>query len=118
LIDEWMQAAKVVYPTTEAEIVMSVADAVQANQKIKVATVYGHSIPKGACPGSDSGVIISSRNYNRILTIDRVANTVTAQSGITWRALLDGIAAEVPALAINVAPFFDGVTLAGAIANS
>jgi len=111
------QAAKVVYPTTEDEIVAAVAAAARANQKIKVATAYGHSIPKGACPGSDSGVIISSRDYNQILRTDTVHNTVTAQSGITWRALLDGIASQAN-LTINVSPSFDAVTLGGAIANS
>lgn len=105
------------YPTTEAEIVTEVAAAVQANQKVKAATVYGHSIPKGACPGSDSGVIISTRIYKKIVDCNREANTVEIQSGITWRDLLDGIADEC-GLTVNMSPFFDGVTLGGAIANS
>jgi len=104
-----------VYPTTEAEIVAAVADAARANQKIKVATMYGHSTPKVACPGSDSGVIISSRNYNAIVRIDKLGNTVTAQSGITMRALVDGIAAK--GLALTAAPLFDGVTLGGVTAT-
>jgi L-gulonolactone oxidase len=111
-----VQAAKVVYPTTEAEIVQAVADAARANQKIKVATQYGHSAPKLACPGSDSGVIISSKHYNSIVSIDKVGNTVTAQSGIIMSALIDGMAAE--GLALTAAPLFAGVTLGGATANS
>lgn len=104
-----------VYPRNEAEVLNAVADAVRTNRKIKVSTRYGHSIPKLACPGTSSGVIISSKMYNSIVSIDTENATVTAQGGITMRQLIDQIASK--SLALTVAPSFDGVTLAGLLAN-
>ncbi|XP_024371569.1 L-gulonolactone oxidase 3 [Physcomitrium patens] len=109
------KAASVVYPRNEAEVLNAVADAVRTNRKIKVSTRYGHSIPKLACPGTSSGVIISSKMYNSIVSIDTENATVTAQGGITMRQLIDQIASK--SLALTVAPSFDGVTLAGLLAN-
>ena len=105
-----------VYPTTEEEVVAVVAEAARGNQKIKVVTTYSHSIPKVACPGGETGVMISSRKMTAFVSVDKVANVVTVQSGITMRALVDGIAAH--GLALPIAPFFDGVTLGGVLANS
>ena len=103
------------YPTTEQEIIAAVASAVRRNQKIKVSTKYGHSIPKLACPGSASGVIISSKNYTSVVNIDTTKQTVTAQGGIQLRSLVDAIAAQ--GLALPVSPYWDGVTLAGLLST-
>lgn len=106
-----------VYPTTELEIVNAVATAVKNNQSIKVGTKYGHSFPKLTCPGSGSGsgLIISTKNYTSILSIDTSAMTVTAQSGIQLRDLLDAIANQ--SLALPVSPYWDALTLGGLLAT-
>lgn len=110
------QAASVVYPTTETDILTAVASAAKAKQRIKVATSTGHSIPILACPGSPSGVILSTRKYTSIVNIDTANRTVTAQSGITLRDLIDSIAKQ--SLALPVSPYWDGVTLGGLLATS
>ena len=110
------QAASVVYPTTEQEILRAVASAVLAKQKIKVATSTSHSIPILACPGATTGMILSTRKYASILIIDTQSRTVTAQGGIELRALIDAIASR--GLALPVSPYWDGVTLAGLLATS
>jgi len=48
------QAAKVVYPSTEAEILAAEADTERANLKVRVATMYGPCTPIVArsLPGS------------------------------------------------------------------
>ncbi|KAG0576345.1 hypothetical protein KC19_5G073000 [Ceratodon purpureus] len=108
-------AAAVVYPTTEEEIRRAVASAVKAKQKIKVSTASGHSIPILACPGSPTGVILSTRKYASIVNIDIEKRTVEAQGGIRLRALIDSIAKQ--GLALPVAPYWEGVTLAGLLAT-
>lgn len=104
-----------VYPSTEQEILSAVAAAVRGNQKIKVSTRYGHSITKIACPGTSSGVILSSKNYTSIVNIDTESGTVTAQGGIQLRTLVDQISTR--GLALPVAPYWDGVTLAGLLST-
>ena len=111
----YLQAADVVYPTTEEEIVAAVATAVKNNQKIKVATKYGHGFPRFACPGSSSGVIISIKNYSSIVSVDTSAMTVTAQSGILMRVLTFAIADSN--LALPYSPYWDALTLGGVLAT-
>jgi L-gulonolactone oxidase len=110
-----LQAADVVYPTTEEEIVAAVATAVKNNQKIKVATKYSHSFPRFACPGSSSGVIISTKDYSSIVSVDTSAMTVTAQSGILMRVLTFAIADSN--LALPYSPYWDALTLGGVLAT-
>lgn len=109
------QAASVVYPSTEQEILDAMATAVRSNQKIKVSTTYGHSIPKLACPGSSSGFIINSKKYTAIVNIDTTKSTATAQGCIQLRSLVDAVATH--GLALPVALYWDGVTLAGVLST-
>lgn len=108
-------AAQVVYPTTEAQLLSAVAAGVQRRQKMKVVSKYAHSSPKLACPGGSEGLIISTRDYNRDLTIDKDKMTVTADSGIELRQLLDGIAAA--GLALTHSPYWQGVSLGGLLST-
>lgn len=107
------QAESVVYPKTEDEVLMAVAQAAQRKQKIKVGTRTSHAGPKLPCPGGEHGVIISSRDYDSIVSINASAMTVTAQGGVQLRHLLDEIAKHN--LSLPQTPYWDGLTLAGMI---
>jgi len=61
----------VVYPRTEEELLAAVAAAVQKKQKMKVVSRRAHSIPKLVCPGGHNGLVISTRDYNQHLVIDK-----------------------------------------------
>jgi FAD-dependent oxidoreductase len=118
-----LQAALVVNPTTEEEIVHAVATAVKNKQKIKVATKSSHTIPKLACPGttnstsgSGHGVIISTANYASIVHFDIPAMTVTAQSGILMHDLIAAIGNQN--LALPFTSYWNAVTLGGSLATA
>lgn len=108
-------AAKVVYPTTEKEIVSAVAEAVQKKQKVKVVSRWAHSIPKLICPGGNDGLVISTRDYNGNLVIDEEEMTVIADSGVELRQLIDGIAAA--GLALPYTPYWEGVSIGGLLST-
>eukprot|EP00253_Pinus_taeda_P005806 PITA_05806 len=105
------RAAQVVYPSTEDELLASVADAVQKNQKMRVVTRYAHSIPKLVCPDGDSGLIISTRDLNYVVSVDKPSLRMTFHSGITLKNLIDAAATE--GLALPHSPYWLGVTLGG-----
>lgn len=118
-----LQAALVVHPTTEEEIVHAVATAVENKQKIKVSTKSSHTIPKLACPGttnstsgSSHGVIISTTDYASIVQFDIPAMTVTAQSGILMHDLIEAIGNQN--LALPFTPYWNAVTLGGSLATA
>lgn len=105
------KAAEVVYPSTEDELLASVAVAVRNNQKMRVVTRYSHSIPKLVCPGGESGLIISTRDLDRVVSVDKPGMTMTFESGITLENLIDAAARE--GLALPHSPYWLGVTLGG-----
>jgi len=105
------QAAAVVYPKTEQEILDVVATAAKNNQKIKVGTKSCHSTCKLVCPGGNDGIFLSTLNYSAIIAINETAMTATAQSGIGLTTFLDTVAAKN--LALPIAPYWDGLTLGG-----
>ncbi|KAJ0968766.1 hypothetical protein J5N97_021643 [Dioscorea zingiberensis] len=108
-------AAMAVYPSSEAELIKAVAMATKRKTKIKVATKYSHSIPKLACPGGEEGLIISTRNLNRVLSVNFTSMTMTVESGML---LKDIIAAAADAgLALPNAPYFWGLTVGGMLAT-
>ncbi|KAL0414887.1 UNVERIFIED_CONTAM: putative L-gulonolactone oxidase 6 [Sesamum radiatum] len=82
-----------------------------AKRKIKVATRYSHSIPKLVCPDGDDGLLISTKYLNRTLNINPSAMTITVESGVTLRQLIND-AAKMK-LALPYAPYWWGLTVGG-----
>lgn len=74
--------SRVHYPSTEEELVAAVAAAVRSGSKLRVVSKWSHSIPKLVCPAGDGGVLISTRDYNRTVRVDREALTVTVDAGV------------------------------------
>ncbi|KAI3444352.1 hypothetical protein Pfo_001017 [Paulownia fortunei] len=105
------RAAKAVYPTSEAELISAVAIATMAKRKMKVGTRYSHSIPKLVCPDGDDGILISTKYLNRTLKIDVSAMTITVESGVTLRQLINEAAKAK--LALPYAPYWWGLTVGG-----
>ncbi|KAG8386332.1 hypothetical protein BUALT_Bualt03G0137900 [Buddleja alternifolia] len=107
--------AEAVYPTTEAELISAVAKATMAKRKMKVGTQYSHSIPKLVCPDGDDGVVISTKYLNRTLNINVSAMTMTVESGVTLRQLIDEAAKAE--LALPYTPYWWGLTVGGMLAT-
>ncbi|CAL5194946.1 unnamed protein product [Lathyrus oleraceus] len=108
------RASKVMYPTSETELISIVALASKKNRKMKVATRYSHSIPKLVClDDEDDGVLISTKNLNRVLKIDVEAMTMTVQSGVTLREIINEAAKYE--MALPYTPYWWGLTIGGLI---
>ncbi|CAH8384111.1 unnamed protein product [Eruca vesicaria subsp. sativa] len=105
------KAAKVEYPKTEAELVSVVAAATRAGQKMRVVTLYSHSIPKLVCTDGKEGILISTKFLNHVVRTDPEAKTLTVESGVTLRQLI-GEAAKLK-LALPYAPYWWGLTVGG-----
>nr|GLL43665.1 probable L-gulonolactone oxidase 6 isoform X2 [Ipomoea trifida] len=105
------RAASAVYPTTEEELVAIVARATEEKRKMKATTRFSHSIPKLACPNGDNGVLISTNYLNRVVKIDKRRMTMTVESGVTLRQLINE-AAKV-GLALPYTPYWWGLTVGG-----
>eukprot|EP01018_Ginkgo_biloba_P019637 Gb_24042 [translate_table: standard] len=105
------RAAQVVYPSTEDELLASVAKAAQNNQKMRVVTRYSHSIPKLVCPGGDSGLIISTRDLDHVVALDNSTMRMTFESGMPLKGLIDAAAKQ--GLALPHSPYWLGVTIGG-----
>lgn len=103
------------YPTTEDELIRAVAHAVQNNLNVKVISKDAHSIPKLVCPGGSDGVIISTRDYNQNIYVNKTALTVTADSGVYLRELVDRVAED--GLTLAHVPNWDGLSVAGMIST-
>ncbi|XP_027095565.2 probable L-gulonolactone oxidase 6 [Coffea arabica] len=104
-------AVDVVYPTTEEELISIVANATFLRRKMKVATSTSHSIPKLICPEGENGLIISTKDLNRTLNIDKSAMTITVEPGMLLRQLINESA--MAGLAIPYVPYWWGVTVGG-----
>ncbi|CAN8248336.1 unnamed protein product [Cochlearia groenlandica] len=105
------EASKVEYPRTETELVSAVAAATRAGQKMRVVTRYSHSIPKLACTDGKNGTLISTKFLNHVVRTDQEAKTLTVESGVTLRQLIDE-AAKLE-LALPYAPYWWGLTVGG-----
>ncbi|KAG7534476.1 D-arabinono-1-4-lactone oxidase [Arabidopsis thaliana x Arabidopsis arenosa] len=105
------EAAKVEYPKTEAELVSVVAAATKAGQKMRVATRYSHSIPKLVCTDGKDGILISTKFLDHVVRTNPDANTLTVESGVTLRQLIEE-AAKLE-LALPYAPYWWGLTVGG-----
>jgi len=108
------RASEVMYPTTEAELISIVALASKNNRKMKVATRYSHSIPKLACP-DDNGLLISTKNLNRVLKIDVKVLRMTVESGVTLREIINEAARFE--MALPNTPYWWGLTIGGLIST-
>ncbi|KAK6260492.1 hypothetical protein SCA6_014966 [Theobroma cacao] len=105
------RAGKVAYPTTEKELVSIVSAAAEAKRKMKVITRFSHSIPKLVCPDGEDGLLISTKYLNHTLKIDAAAMTMTVESGVTLRQLINDAAKA--GLALPHAPYWWGLTIGG-----
>ncbi|KAJ6729652.1 D-ARABINONO-14-LACTONE OXIDASE-LIKE PROTEIN [Salix viminalis] len=110
------QAANVAYPTTEEELISIVAEATRARRKVKVATRYSHSIPKLVCPDGQNGLLISTNYLNRTLEIDAQSMTMSVESGVSLRQLIDEAAKA--GLALPYSPYWWGLTIGGLLSTA
>nr|XP_048334534.1 probable L-gulonolactone oxidase 6 isoform X2 [Ziziphus jujuba var. spinosa] len=109
------RAQNVVYPTTEEELISAVASATKKGSKIKVATRYSHSIPKLVCPSGQDGLLISTKNLNRVLKINEEAKTITLEAGVTLKELINEAANA--GLALPYTPYWLGLTIGGLLST-
>ncbi|KAH7840515.1 hypothetical protein Vadar_017960 [Vaccinium darrowii] len=109
----------VLYPTTEEELRLAVANATKNNQKVKVVTKFSHTIPKLACPSTQpaagNSILISTEKYNSQIVVDKQKLAVTADSGVGIRALINAVEAE--GLSLVAAPYWEGVSMGGVIST-
>lgn len=107
-----------VYPTTEEELRSAVANASKNKQKVKVVSKFAHTIPKLACPTARSGIstiLISTERYNSSIVVDKANLAVTADAGVGLRAVIDRV--EEEGLSLVAAPYWEGVSVGGAIST-
>ena len=78
---------------------------------MRVVTRYSHSIPKLVCPGGDSGLIISTRDLNRVMWVNESTMRMHVESGLPLKDLID--AAAKAGLALPHSPYWLGVTVGG-----
>ncbi|KAJ7951371.1 L-gulonolactone oxidase [Quillaja saponaria] len=109
------QAAEVLYPKTEQELISMLATATRNKRKMKAATRFSHSITKLVCPDGQDGLLISTKYLNHILKIDVEAMTMTMESGVTLRQLIDEAAKA--GLALPYTPYWWGLTIGGLISS-
>ncbi|KAF3973376.1 hypothetical protein CMV_003201 [Castanea mollissima] len=109
------RAAEVAYPSTEEELISIVAKATENKRKMKVATRYSHSIPKLVCPDGEDGLLISTKYLNHVLKIDAEAKTITVESGVTLKQLINEAAKAE--LVLPYAPYWWGLTIGGLLST-
>lgn len=109
------RALRVVYPTSEQELLKSVANATATKTKMKVVTRFSHSIPKLTCPGGSQGLIISTLNLDHVLNIDNATMRITVESGVTLKALIESAAKAN--LVIPYVPYWWGLTIGGLLST-
>ncbi|TYJ04891.1 hypothetical protein E1A91_A12G125400v1 [Gossypium mustelinum] len=105
------RAGNVAYPTSEQELVSIVSAATKSKRKMKVVTHFSHSIPKLVCPDGQDGLLVSTKNLNRVLKTNTEAMTMTVESGVTLRQLITEAAKAD--FALPYAPYWWGLTIGG-----
>uniref|UniRef100_A0A2N9J3M1 L-gulonolactone oxidase n=1 Tax=Fagus sylvatica TaxID=28930 RepID=A0A2N9J3M1_FAGSY len=107
----------VTYPTTEEGLRSVVAYANQNKLKVKVVSKFSHTIPKLACPTSNSkdALLVSTEKYNSNIEIDKNNLAVTVDAGVGLRELIDKV--EEAGLSLVAAPYWEGVSVAGLIST-
>ncbi|MCL7051461.1 hypothetical protein MKW94_024307 [Papaver nudicaule] len=85
--------------------------------KVKATTRYSHSLPKLVCPdeSQNGSLLISTLHLSRILSIDNSAMTMTVESGVLLRDLIDKAAKA--GLALPSSPYWWGLTIGGMIST-
>nr|POE55948.1 putative l-gulonolactone oxidase 6 [Quercus suber] len=109
------RAAEVACPITEQELISIVAEANKNRRKMKVATCFSHSIPKLVCPDGQEGLLISTKYLNHMLKIDVEAMTMTIESGVTLRHLINEAANA--GLSLPYTPYWWGLTIGGILST-
>lgn len=109
--------SNVTYPTTEEELRLAIAYANRNKLQVKVVSKFSHTIPKLACPtsNSNSAFLISTEKYNSGIEIDTENLVVRADAGVGLRALIDKV--EETGLSLVAAPYWEGVSVAGLIST-
>ncbi|CAN8299280.1 unnamed protein product [Cochlearia groenlandica] len=108
-------ARSVTYPRNEEELRKAVAYASQQNLKIKTVTRFSHTIPKLACPSGSDAILISTSNLNSVIEIEPDRLTVTADSGVSLREVIDRV--EESGFSIGTSPYWEGVSVGGLIST-
>jgi L-gulono-1,4-lactone dehydrogenase len=106
------EAAEIRSPSSEDEIVQAVRDAFATDRRVKMVG-RGHSFTSIAL---SDGIVLRPEKYNRILSVDAVARTVTVQSGIRLRDLNEELAGH--GLALENLGDIAYQTVAGAISTA
>ena len=106
------EAAEIRSPASEEEIVQAVRDAIDSRRRVKMSG-SGHSFTSIAL---SDGILLTPDRYNRLLSIDAVARTVTVQSGIRLRDLNEELAGH--GLALENLGDIAYQTVAGAISTA
>ncbi|KAI3909284.1 hypothetical protein MKW98_025926 [Papaver atlanticum] len=109
------QVQRVIYPETEEELLLAVAEANKKKLKVKIVTGFSHSIPKLACPLRNSSILISTAKYNSGIDIDVKNMTVTVDSGVGLGNLIDKV--EDAGLSLVVSPYWEGLSIGGIVST-
>ncbi|RWW64664.1 hypothetical protein BHE74_00028085 [Ensete ventricosum] len=109
----WVRS--VVYPRNEEELRWAVAEANRNNLKAKVVSGFSHAIPRLACPPPENSVLISTAKYNTRIEVDVAGRTVTADSGVGLRDLIDKV--EAAGLSLVASTYWEGVSVGGIIST-
>ncbi|KAL3679378.1 hypothetical protein R1sor_022334 [Riccia sorocarpa] len=105
------RAAKVVYPTSEQQVVAAVADGVKNGLKMRAVSKGSHSVPSLVCPGGNgTGVFISTRDYKNIV-VNVGSQTATLEAGVRLKPFLDEVARH--GLTFPHMPYWAGLSVSG-----
>ncbi|KAI3935740.1 hypothetical protein MKX01_032924 [Papaver californicum] len=96
---------RVTYPKPEEELLLAVSEANKKKLKVKIVTGFSHSIPKLACPLQNSSILISTAKCNSGIDVDVKKMTVTVDSGVGLRNLIDEV--EEAGLSLVVSPYWE-----------